>query len=141
MGLIERDDGWRMLVRPWERADVFHEIWRRGLLDDDEAVGIDWSFLGADKAMTKAPLGGAQTGPNPTDRGKKGRDARFSARHGGYRSLEPPTKPRRFSIADASDRGGWPLPSPPPLVKSPARRASLRRPPSGRLVEHDLVDI
>jgi len=55
----------------WERAGVFHEIWRQGLLDYDATVGIDWSFLAADGALTKAPLGGAKTGPNPTDRGKK----------------------------------------------------------------------
>lgn len=57
----------------WEQAGVFHEIWRRGLLDYDEAVGIDWSFLACDGALGKAPLGSAETGPNPTDRGKKGR--------------------------------------------------------------------
>jgi putative transposase len=62
----------------WERAGVFHEIWRRGLLDYDEQVGIDWSWLAADGAMTKAPLGGPKTGPNPTDRAKGGRSARSS---------------------------------------------------------------
>jgi transposase len=41
----------------WERAGVFHEIWRQGLLDYDEVVGVDWSWLAADGAMTKAPLG------------------------------------------------------------------------------------
>jgi len=60
----------------WERAGVFHEIWRQGLLDYDEKVGIDWSFLCADGALSKAPLGGEATGPNPTDRGKKGRNVR-----------------------------------------------------------------
>jgi len=70
----------------WERAGVFHEIWRQGLLDYDEVVGIDWSWLAADGAMTKAPLGGSATGPNPTDRGKKGRNVRFSARRQGSRS-------------------------------------------------------
>jgi hypothetical protein len=34
--------------------------------------GIDWSWLAMDGAMTKAPLGGGKTGPNPTDRGKGG---------------------------------------------------------------------
>jgi putative transposase len=63
----------------WQQAGVFHEIWRQGLLDLDETIGIDWSFLAVDGAMTKAPLGGAKTGPNPTDRGKKGRNARSSA--------------------------------------------------------------
>ncbi len=64
----------------WERAGVFHEIWRQGLLDYDEQVGIDWDWLAADGAMTKAPLGGEQTGANPTDRAKKGRSARSSAK-------------------------------------------------------------
>ena len=70
----------------WERAEVFHEIWRLGLLDYDEALGIDWSWLAADGAMTKAPLGGAKTGPNPTDRAKGGRSARSSSRLRGSRS-------------------------------------------------------
>jgi putative transposase len=62
----------------WERAGVFHEIWRQGLLDYDSEIGIDWSWLAADGAMTKAPLGGPKTGPNPTDRAKGGRSARSS---------------------------------------------------------------
>ena len=64
----------------WERVGVFAELWRRGLLDYDERVGIDWSWLAADGAMSKAPLGGAKTGPNPTDRAKKGPSARSSRR-------------------------------------------------------------
>jgi putative transposase len=64
----------------WERAGVFHEIWRQGLLEFDAKVGIDWEWLAADGAMTKAPLGGEKTGPNPTDRAKKGPSARFSRR-------------------------------------------------------------
>jgi hypothetical protein len=59
---------------------------RQGLLEYDKVVGIDWSFLAADGAMTKAPLGGAKTGPNPTDRAKRGRNVRFSARQQGSRS-------------------------------------------------------
>jgi transposase len=49
----------------WERAGVFHEIWRQGLLDYDGQIGIDWSWLAADGAMTKAPLGGPKTGLIP----------------------------------------------------------------------------
>ncbi|MGH2745352.1 MAG: IS5 family transposase [Thermoleophilaceae bacterium] len=56
----------------WEQAGVFHEFWRKGLLAYDDQVGIDWDWLAADGAMTKAPLGGEKTGPNPTDRAKKG---------------------------------------------------------------------
>ena len=62
----------------WQQAGVFGEIWRQGLLELDETIGIDWSFLAVDGAMTKAPLGGPRTGPNPTDRGKKGRSAQSS---------------------------------------------------------------
>ena len=64
----------------WQRAGVFHEIWRQGLLEYDEVVGIDWAWLAADGAMTKAPLGGPKTGPNPTDRAKRGRNVQSSAR-------------------------------------------------------------
>lgn len=49
----------------WEAAGVFHELWRKGLLAYDEVVGIDWDWLAADGAMSKAPLGGPKTGPNP----------------------------------------------------------------------------
>src|SRR5947209_20169236 len=70
----------------WEQAGVFHEIWRQGLLEYDEQVGIDWSFLAADGAMSKAPLGGPETGPNPTERAKRGRSARSSRRPQGSRS-------------------------------------------------------
>jgi putative transposase len=77
----------------WEQAGVFHEIWRQGLLDYDEQVGIDWSWLAADGAMTKAPLGGPKTGPNPTDRAKGGRSARSSQRLRGSRSGSTTTAP------------------------------------------------
>ena len=74
----------------WVEAGVFQEIWRQGLLEYDSEydsiVGIDWEWLAADGAMGKAPLGGAKTGPNPTDRAKRGRNVRFSARREGSRS-------------------------------------------------------
>ena len=34
--------------------------------------GINWNWISLDGAMTKAPLGGEETGNNPTDRAKKG---------------------------------------------------------------------
>jgi transposase len=70
----------------WEQAGVFAEIWRQGLLEYDKVLGIDWAWLAADGAMSKAPLGGSKTGPNPTDRAKGGRSVRFSARERGSRS-------------------------------------------------------
>jgi putative transposase len=69
----------------WRAAGLFHEM-RQGLLEYDEQVGIDWSFLAADGAMTKAPLGGPKTGPNPTDRAKRGSSARSSRTPQGSRS-------------------------------------------------------
>lgn len=77
----------------WERAGVFHEIWRQGLLDYDDQIGIDWSWLAADGAMTKAPLGGPKTGPNPTDRAKGGQSAHFSQTLRGSRSGSITTVP------------------------------------------------
>jgi putative transposase len=56
----------------WADADVFLNFWKTGVEQFDELRGIDWSFLSMDGAMTKAPLAGDKTGPNPTDRAKKG---------------------------------------------------------------------
>jgi len=38
----------------------------------DKKKGLDWEWQAMDGAMTKAPLGGKGTGPNPTDRVKSG---------------------------------------------------------------------
>jgi transposase len=56
----------------WREAGIFEKFWKRGLLKYDRYRGIDWSWLSMDGAITKAPLGGEKTGPNPTDRAKKG---------------------------------------------------------------------
>jgi transposase len=56
----------------WTQAGVFEEFWRQGLLAYDELRGIEWEWLSCDGLMGKAPLGGEGTGPNPTDRAKKG---------------------------------------------------------------------
>ena len=56
----------------WVRAGVFRRLWRQGLQEYDEVHGIMWKWQAADGAMTKAPLGGGKTGPNPTDRAKSG---------------------------------------------------------------------
>ena len=37
-----------------------------------ELIGIQWEWQAVDGVMTKAPFGGAATGANPTDRGKRG---------------------------------------------------------------------
>jgi putative transposase len=56
----------------WTKAGVFEEFWRQGLLAYDKLKGIEWEWLSCDGLMGKAPLGGEETGPNPTDRAKKG---------------------------------------------------------------------
>jgi putative transposase len=58
--------------RAWEREGFFARLWAAGLAEYDELVGIDWEWLSLDGVMTKAPFGGAATGANPTDRGKRG---------------------------------------------------------------------
>ena len=56
----------------WVAAGVFAAFWREGLLAYDALAGIEWTWLALEGAMGKAPLGGEQTGRNPTDRGKRG---------------------------------------------------------------------
>ena len=56
----------------WVEAGVFLNLWQAGVERFDELQGIDGSWLSMDGAMSKAPLGGEKTGPNPTDRGKQG---------------------------------------------------------------------
>lgn len=63
----------------WNQAGVFLKLWQLALAEYDELggsgplpQGIDWHWLSADGAMTKAPLAGEKTGKNPTDRGKQG---------------------------------------------------------------------
>jgi hypothetical protein len=43
----------------------------------DKLKGIDCRWLSMDGAMSKAPLGGEKTGPNPTDRAKDGTKRRL----------------------------------------------------------------
>ena len=56
----------------WAEAGVKEALWKAGVEQFDELRGIDWDWLSMDGAMTKAPLGGEATGPNPTDRAKAG---------------------------------------------------------------------
>jgi len=56
----------------WQRGGVFRKMWEAGLLTYDKLKHIEWKWQAMDGAMTKATLGGAGTGPNPTDRAKSG---------------------------------------------------------------------
>jgi len=56
----------------WRRAGLFEKMWQSGLLEYDNKKVLEWEWQSIDGAMTKAPLEGAGTGANPTDRGKIG---------------------------------------------------------------------
>jgi putative transposase len=69
--------------RLWEADGFFQRMWAAGLKEFDELVGIDWEWQSLDGVMTKAPFGGAATGRNPTDRGKRGtKRSQLSEGHG-----------------------------------------------------------
>lgn len=56
----------------WRAGSVFRILWQLMLSDYDRVRGIGWTWQSLDSAMTKSPLGGEETGRNPTDRGKLG---------------------------------------------------------------------
>jgi transposase len=60
----------------WVEAGVFRNLWAAGLLEYDQLKGIDWSWQSMDGAMTKAPLGGEKSGPQPHGSGQKRRQAK-----------------------------------------------------------------
>ena len=49
----------------WTAAGVFLELWRRGLMAYAVLKGSAWEWLALDGAMTKAPLGGENSGQEP----------------------------------------------------------------------------
>ena len=64
----------------WERAGFFLALWKTGLAEYDEMEGIAWLWQSIDGASVKAPLAQESVGPNPTDRGKKWKQAPFVSR-------------------------------------------------------------
>lgn len=60
------------IYRKWVVAGVFEKAWKLLLEFYDKKLGIDWKWQSLDAAITKAPLGGEDTGPSPVDRGKSG---------------------------------------------------------------------
>ena len=61
--------------REWLKTGFFLTLWRAGLAEYDEMEGIAWKWQSVDGAMIKAPLAQEAGGPNPTDRGKKRKQA------------------------------------------------------------------
>ncbi len=59
----------------WEKARFFERLWKAGLAKYDDLQGIAWRWQSIDGAMMKAPLAQESVGANPTDRGKKWKQA------------------------------------------------------------------
>lgn len=59
-------------LREWLRQGVWLRLWRRLLRGYGRKHHIRWQWRAIDTRRVPAPLGGAHTGPNPTDRGKRG---------------------------------------------------------------------
>jgi transposase len=61
----------------WLKGGFFLSLWHAGLAEYDEMEGIAWQWQSIDGAMVKAPLATETTGRNPTDRGKKRKQAPY----------------------------------------------------------------
>ena len=59
-------------LRVWHQAGVWQRLHALLLAELNGADQIDWSRALIDASFAKAPEGGEETGPNPTDRGKSG---------------------------------------------------------------------
>jgi transposase len=62
----------RHYLRLWHRAGVWRQLHAVLLAELNGADEIDWERALIDATFAKAPEGGEDTGPNPTDRGKSG---------------------------------------------------------------------
>src|SRR3954449_13369446 len=62
----------RHYLRLWHQAGVWRQLHALLLAELNGADQIDWGRALIDASFAKAPEGGEDTGPNPTDRGKSG---------------------------------------------------------------------
>jgi transposase len=67
----------------WVESGVFEKAWVKALNAYDEFVGLDWSWMSMDGAMSKAPLGGEKNRPKSNRSRKAGDEAKRS--HGSER--------------------------------------------------------
>jgi transposase len=59
-------------LRAWHQAGVWRQLHALVLAELNSADQIDWERALIDASFAKAPEGGEDTGPNPTDRSKSG---------------------------------------------------------------------
>jgi transposase len=62
----------RQYLQRWAKAGVWQQLHAVFLAELNEADLIDWERALIDASFLKAPEGGEETGPNPTDRSKSG---------------------------------------------------------------------
>jgi transposase len=62
----------RHYLQLWHQAGVWRQLHALLLVELNGSDLIDWSRAIIDASFAKAPEGGEDTGPNPTDRGKSG---------------------------------------------------------------------
>jgi transposase len=62
----------RHYLKLWHQAGVWQKLHAMLLAELNGAEQIDWSRALIDASFAKAPEGGEDSGPNPTDRGKSG---------------------------------------------------------------------
>lgn len=68
----------------WTQAGVFEKAWVRSLRDYDAFVGIDWSWLSMDGALSKAPLGGEKNRAQSNRSGQRRKQAEPVDRSSGH---------------------------------------------------------
>jgi putative transposase len=56
----------------WQQQGIFERLFKTIVKYYARECGIGWKWQSIDSMMSPAPLGGAKTGRNPTDRGKSG---------------------------------------------------------------------
>jgi transposase len=120
----------RETLAAWQQAGVWQQLHELLLAELNEADRIDWSRVLIDSATVKAPKGGDQTGPNPTDRRKKRKQTPPGHRRQGGSPGDQADwrQPARRDPVDPLDRchpGGprppWPTATPAPTGPSRSR--------------------
>jgi len=59
----------------WEQAGFFSALWRARLAEHDEMEGIAWQWQSFNRALLKSSPARQSLGSNPTDQGKKWKQA------------------------------------------------------------------
>lgn len=68
----------------WTAAGVFEKLWKQGLLEYEQAKGLNWQWQSMDGAMGKAPLGGEKNRAKSYGSGQRRGQAKYSVRRIGH---------------------------------------------------------